>query len=152
VRENLNFIELGKIVVEKNLFSERDEEWDTHIIDEDLVCDYIEPIMATRNNIVDYHSCGFFPERWFDLIVVLRCDNDILYPRLESRGYSQLKITENITAEIMGIVVEEARESYQQNIIMELRSATLEEMEANAELVSKWIQEFERQNNRNDNI
>lgn len=41
--------------------------------------------MAAGGNIVDFHTCDFFPERWFDLVVVLRTDNSILYPRLVSR-------------------------------------------------------------------
>ena len=36
-------------------------------------------------NIVDFHSCDFFPERWFDLVIVLQTDNTILYDRLEKR-------------------------------------------------------------------
>ncbi len=41
--------------------------------------------MAQGGVIVDFHSCDFFPERWFDLVVVLRVDNSVLYPRLENR-------------------------------------------------------------------
>jgi adenylate kinase len=41
--------------------------------------------MARGGNIVDYHSCDFFPERWFDLVIVLQTDNTILYDRLEKR-------------------------------------------------------------------
>ena len=28
-------------------------------------------------HVVDYHSCDLFPERWFDLVVVLTCDNSV---------------------------------------------------------------------------
>ena len=49
------------------------------------VCDELEDIMTGGNNIVDHHGCDFFPERWFDLVVVLRTDNGVLYPRLEKR-------------------------------------------------------------------
>ena len=49
------------------------------------VCDALEDQLATGGNIVDYHSCDFFPERWFDLVVVLQTDNTILYERLEKR-------------------------------------------------------------------
>lgn len=49
------------------------------------VCDMMEDQMAKGGNIVAFHSCDFFPERWFDLVVVLRTDNEILYPRLEKR-------------------------------------------------------------------
>ena len=41
--------------------------------------------MGEGGNVVDYHSCAFFPERWFQLVVVLKTDNGVLYPRLEGR-------------------------------------------------------------------
>ena len=56
--------------------------------------------------IVDFHSVDFFPEDWFDLILVLRTDNSVLYERLEQRGYSQKKVQENIEAEIMQVGLE----------------------------------------------
>ena len=33
--------------------------------DEDKLCDVMEPMMAEGGNVVDFHSCEFFPERWF---------------------------------------------------------------------------------------
>lgn len=41
--------------------------------------------MEEGGNIVDYHGCDFFPERWFDCVVVLQTDNTILYDRLSRR-------------------------------------------------------------------
>ena len=41
--------------------------------------------MSEGGNIVDYHGCEFFPERWFDIVFVLRTDNTLLYNRLEKR-------------------------------------------------------------------
>lgn len=41
--------------------------------------------MSQGGAVVDHHSCDFFPERWFDLVVVLQADNSILYDRLASR-------------------------------------------------------------------
>lgn len=36
--------------------------------------------------ILDYHTCDIFPERWIDLVVVLRCDHSVLWERLEARS------------------------------------------------------------------
>ena len=36
-------------------------------------------------SIVDHHDCELFPERWFDVVFVLRTDNTKLYERLEAR-------------------------------------------------------------------
>jgi len=41
--------------------------------------------MSKGGNIVDYHGCEFFPERWFDVVFVLRTDNSVLYKRLQQR-------------------------------------------------------------------
>jgi adenylate kinase len=41
--------------------------------------------MTVGGNIIDFHSCDFFPERWFDLVIVLQTDNTVLYDRLEKR-------------------------------------------------------------------
>lgn len=49
------------------------------------VCDELENMMEAGGIIVDYHGCDFFPERWFDRVVVLQTDNSILYDRLSKR-------------------------------------------------------------------
>ena len=59
--------------------------------------------ISFRTAFLTLFSCRF-PERWFQLIVVLRCSNDVLYPRLQQRGYSDMKINENIEAEIFQVL------------------------------------------------
>ena len=49
------------------------------------VIDELEDRMSQGGNVVDYHSCDFFPERWYDIVFVLRTDNTVLYNRLEHR-------------------------------------------------------------------
>ena len=49
------------------------------------VIDELEEQMSRGGNVVDYHGCDFFPERWFDIVFVLRTDNSVLYDRLEKR-------------------------------------------------------------------
>ena len=49
------------------------------------VIDELEDKMQKGGNVVEYHGCDFFPERWFDAVFVLRTDNTILYDRLEQR-------------------------------------------------------------------
>ena len=49
------------------------------------VIDEMDDVVGQGGCVIDYHSCEFFPERWFDMIFVLRTDNSILYTRLEQR-------------------------------------------------------------------
>ena len=47
--------------------------------------DDMEVMLADGGNIVDFHSSELFPERWFDVVLVLRTDNKVLYDRLVKR-------------------------------------------------------------------
>lgn len=46
----------------------------------------MEDMVKEGGNLVDYHSCELFPERWFDAVVVLQTDNAVLYERLTNRS------------------------------------------------------------------
>src|SRR4051812_17922457 len=93
--------------------------------------------------VLDYHSSDFFPQRWFDIVVVLRCENtQILYDRLANRDYNPKKIRENVECEIFGTVAEEAHDSYSEDTVHELANETLEHMTANIQelthLIANW--------------
>ncbi|TMW55745.1 hypothetical protein Poli38472_010627 [Pythium oligandrum] len=142
--ESLQHVNVGDLVKEKNLHEGRDEEFDAFILDEDKVCDELEDVMAEGGKIVDFHTCDFFPERWFDLVIVLQVDNTTLFDRLTKRGYSQKKVTENVECEIMQVVLQEAMESYAPEIVQALSSQTVEDMESNVERVLQWMQHWLR--------
>lgn len=67
---------------------------------------------------------------------------DLFPPTFPNRGYAPAKITENVEAEIMGVVAEEARESYRAEIVHELQSNTLEDLEGNADRVVAWVTQW----------
>jgi adenylate kinase len=136
---NMIHIDVSKLVKEKHLHDGYLEEFDSYELNEDKVCDELEPIMGEGHVVVDYHSSDFFPERWFHLVVVLRTNNTILYDRLEKRGYKANKITENIECEIMEVVLQEALDSYKSEVIMVLDSNTVEDMENNVLKIQEWI-------------
>ena len=92
--------------------------------------------------IVDFHSSDFFPERFFDLVIVLRTSNDSLFPRLEQRNYSENKIKNNIEAEIFGVCLEEAQTSYASHMVFELRNEVKEDMGINIQAIFQKLKEF----------
>ena len=110
------------------------------MLDEDRVCDELEDVLGAGGAVVDHHSCGWFPERWFDLVVVLRADTSVLYERLVQRQYPQAKLDENIDCEIMQVCLEEAHESYRPDIVLELSSNTVEDQDANVERLKAWLE------------
>ncbi|XP_020250840.1 adenylate kinase isoenzyme 6 homolog [Asparagus officinalis] len=140
----LRHINVGDLVRTKGLHDGWDEEFECHVINEDLVCDELEDIMVGGGIIVDYHGCDFFPECWFDLVVVLQTDNSILHDRLTSRGYMGPKLTSNIECEIFEVLLEEAEESYPEGIVMALQSDTVEDISRNVTVLTEWESNWRR--------
>lgn len=105
------------------------------IIDEDRLLDHMEEVLADGGCVVEHHSCDFFPERWFDLVVVLLCNNTLLFDRLSARGYPLSKVQENVECEIMQVVLQEAQESYRSDVVMVLESESAEQLQQNARAI-----------------
>ncbi|GMH47458.1 hypothetical protein TrLO_g2707 [Triparma laevis f. longispina] len=148
IAEALGFAHLnvGDIVKSEKCYESRDEEFDAYMLDDDKLIDEMEPMVADGGCVVDFHSCEMFPERWFDLVLVLRASTEVLFDRLTERNYSEKKREENMTAEIMQVVAEEARESYAEEIVHEVQSNTVEDMEANVERVKQWAEAWKANN------
>jgi adenylate kinase len=141
----LRHINVGDRVKAQDLHCGYDEEHQAFIIDEDKVVDALEDELSAGGCIVDYHSCDFFPERWFDLVLVLQTDNTVLYNRLEARGYPAAKIQENVECEIMMVLLEEAAESYKQEIVVPLASNSVEDLESNVSRAAQWVAAYKQQ-------
>ncbi|CAE6453945.1 unnamed protein product [Rhizoctonia solani] len=122
----LKHVNVGELVKEKELHEGFDEEWQSYIVDEDKVIDEIEPMTVNGGLILDWHTCDAFPERWVDLVVVLR-------------NYPLQKIQENNTSEIMQTVLDEAKYSYAEEIVVELKSESTDDLEANVSRICTWI-------------
>lgn len=60
--------------------------------------------------VFDSHLAHYLPRKYVNLCIVTRTDTKRLYTRLKKRGYSKSKTEENIEAEIMQVILDEARE------------------------------------------
>ncbi|KAJ9662975.1 factor activating pos9 [Coniosporium apollinis] len=145
----LKHLSINQVVKERDCNDGWDEEFKTWIVDEDKLLDAIEDEVQEGGCIIDWHACDLFPKRWIDLVVVIRCDSTTLYDRLTARGYAEKKLEENMDAEIMEVLLEEARESYDEEIVVELRSDNAEDIENNVERIEVWIKNW-KENNRAD--
>nr|XP_012141875.1 PREDICTED: adenylate kinase isoenzyme 6 isoform X3 [Megachile rotundata] len=128
-KTQLTWIDVSKFAIEKECLEEYDEIYQCPILDEDkvILLDQMEGLMSEGGKIVDYHGADFFPERWFDIVFVLRTDNTILYDRLRDRGYTGKKLEDNIDCEIFQIILEEAKSAYREEIVHELTKNLLEQ-------------------------
>lgn len=150
------YFNVSEVAVEHEFVDSYDEAMDSLNLDEDKLLDYLEvfisfPEFLLNNShlqpklgsheggvIVDYHSCEMFPERWFDGVFVLRCDNTTLFDRLTTRGYKENKIQENLECEIFGAILEEARESYPEEIVYELENINPDQINQNISQIVEW--------------
>ena len=86
--EGFRYVKLAELINTKKLYKTWNEEFNVPEFDVDMVCDELEPMMSQEGGIIlEFHSCDFFPERWFDLVILLRCNNMQLFDRLKERGY-----------------------------------------------------------------
>ena len=132
---NLKFahIELSRAISEYKLYKKWDDKLNCSIFDDDMVNDFLEPIMMNGGIIVDFHGSDFFPERFFDFVFIFRTNNTVLFDRLTERGYNQKKIELNVECEILEVCKEEAIESYKPEIIFEFENNYEQDMNANIE-------------------
>lgn len=88
---------------------------------------------------MDWHACDLFPESWIDLVVVIRCNSTLLYDRLAERGYEGKKLEENMDAEIMQVLLDEAREAFDNELVIELQSDSIEDIDQNVARITEWV-------------
>ncbi|KZM19488.1 Adenylate kinase [Ascochyta rabiei] len=142
----LKHVSVNQIVKDEGFHEGKDEETGSWIVDEDKLLDYLEErnISEEGGNILDWHACDLFPERWIDLVIVLRCDSTVLYDRLTARGYKDKKLDENMDSEIMQVLLDEAREAYKEEIVVELRSDSADDVDGNLERIEQWIENWKK--------
>lgn len=147
-RTGFEWLELSKRAKDWDCLEEYDEEYQSSVIDEDKLLDTLEPMMANGGKIIDYHGADFFPERWFDIVFVLRTETSTLYDRLQERGYTGKKLTDNVECEIFQTLLEEAKSSYAEEIVHPLPSNTPEDRASNLERIVSWIEQWKKDNNK----
>lgn len=101
-------ISLNEIAVINKFTLEYDKKRETHIVDFEKLDQYIlSQIEELRRKnvkllIIESHFSDIIPNDLIDLVIILRCHPNVLYKRLEKRGYKNSKIIENVQAEILG--------------------------------------------------
>ena len=105
-------ISLNELAISENLIEKYDTKRETSVIDSKKTVDYlislIEEYKKKENPkflIIESHFSDIVPEQFINFVIILRCDPDELYKRLEKRGYKKDKIRENVQSEILGSCV-----------------------------------------------
>jgi len=141
--DNWKVLDMGKIIKDKELHDGWNEKLQSYLVDDDLVCDELEPLLTDDDGgyIIDWHVVDLFTRRTVDLVIVLRVETRTHFDRLKERtDYSQAKIEENIDAEIMQVVLDEARATFSQVRVVEMCNDSKLDLGENLDRLEKWVE------------
>ena len=98
---DLGVLHLNDIIERKGLYTERDTERDSLVVDLESLREYV----GDREGIIESHLAHHLP---VGRVVVLRCEPEELERRLLERGESEAKAEENAESEALDLILSEA--------------------------------------------
>ncbi|MCD7781595.1 MAG: adenylate kinase family protein [Methanosphaera sp.] len=116
-KTNSMLISINSLLDDYDLDMGIDDERGYRIVDTEAMIPIIDNIRNSNPEddiVFEGHLAHDYPNA--DCVIILRCNPDVLSLRLDSRGWSDKKVQENISAEILGICTSEAYETYGDNI------------------------------------
>lgn len=78
------------------------------------------------------------------------CIHSVSSSLISRREYPEQKLQENLDSEIMEVLLQEARDSYDEEIVVELTSNNSDEMESNIGRIETWVKQW-RKDNKSEN-
>ncbi len=127
---DLNFIELNEFSEKNGCTKGRDNKRKVKVVDVECLK---EKLQSFKDAIFVGHYSHLLP---CDIVIVLRTNPEILRKRLKGRNYDEEKIRENMEAEALGIITQEATEKC--NNVYEIDTTFLDERET-ASIIKKII-------------
>ncbi len=151
-------ISLGDLAVEKGCISEKDLKRDTLVIDEDCMVQAIRAEIQQHDDpvILEGHYGDLVPSKAVEKVIILRLHPEALRSRLVKRDYPELKVTENIEAEVFGVCQLDAINSFGEELVFEVNATGLTPEETHDKIIEilqasekptriDWMQRLERE-------
>jgi adenylate kinase len=118
-------IDLHQYIEEKGLKERFDKKRDTYNVDADKLNRSVKELVQEDKNVfLEGHLSHFLD---CDIIIVMRCHPTVLHERLRKRNYARSKITENVQAEVLDVILCESMDSEAHVFEIDNTSCTLEE-------------------------
>lgn len=117
-------VDLSVYIEEKGLKKRFDRKRDTYNVDADrLNASLKASVPREGNTFLEGHLSHFLD---CDIIIVVRCNPSVLYERLKKRNYAPRKISENVQAEALDVILCESAETNAHVFEIDNTSCTLE--------------------------
>lgn len=107
------YISINSLLENYDLNMGIDQKRGYKIVDTEKMIPIIDSIKEKTDKdiiIFEGHLAQDYPNA--DLVIVLRCNPQVLKERLNTRNWREEKVDENVSAEILGICTQESYESY----------------------------------------
>lgn len=113
-------LDLNELIEEKDIYELAPD--DTRVVDPGDLRNAFDEVVAGKESglVVDGHLSHLLDPDIVTEVLVLRTDPDILEERLGERDYSEEKLQDNLEAEILDIVLEEAIRKHGEENVYEI--------------------------------
>lgn len=116
VETELDIVHLNDHIESENLYTERDDERDSLVVDLDAVRSWL----GDRSELlVESHLAHYLD---VDRVVVLRCHPEEVERRLLDRGESEATATENAESEALDVILSEAVDQHGTDAVYEIET------------------------------
>ncbi len=124
-RINGKHIDISALVQQEHLVDGRDDQRDTVIADITHLSKRLRQIISEQSEFIildGHYTNGIVAELDIVLVVVVRLDPDELKKRLEARKYQEIKIFENVAAEILDVCLSEVLQQFEKDLVTEINA------------------------------
>jgi adenylate kinase len=151
-------ISLGELAVEKDCITEEDLKRDTLVIDEDCMVKAIGNVIRKHDDeiILEGHYVDLVPYKEVEKVIILRVHPEALRTRLMERDYPEIKVRENVEAEVFGVCQMDAIHSFGEELVFEVDTTGLTPEETHDKIIEllrasgkptriDWMQRLEKE-------
>lgn len=118
---NYKYVPINDIVIKEGLYGKYDKQRESYIINLRAAKKYVLDNYSRGDFIFDSHIAHLIVDKkLLKICVVLRCSPYELMRRLKEKGYSDKKILENVQAEILDVIYNEAIASYGEDKVIQI--------------------------------
>jgi len=129
------YFSLNQIAEKRNLYKGYDKERMVKIVDIDRLREEVNELASeSANMIIEAHYAHDMP---CDVVIVLRTDPDVLRKRMLAKGFHTEKIAENMEAEMMQVIWDEAVAAHRNVYEIDTTKKTPEEAAKEIETIAK---------------
>jgi len=113
LEDEFEVVHLNEVVREAGLWTERDEDRDSLVVDLEAAADHL----GDWEGVVESHLAHYLDA---ERVVVLRCRPDVLEQRLRERGEPDAKARENAESEALDVILSEAVQRHGRDAVYEI--------------------------------